>query len=78
MVVVIGFVKDCFKEERNNLFSAHLVNSTKRNKIKSQQKKFKLDTKGDFLMVYLRLLPSGTPGQRCFKNRADRCLPKGI
>lgn len=48
-------VKGCCKERRNRLFSACLVNSTKRDKIKSQQVKFELITKGNFLTV----LPSG-------------------
>lgn len=53
MVEIIGCVKDCCKEERNRLLSVRLVNSTKRDKIKSQREKLGLDAKGNFLMVWL-------------------------
>lgn len=69
MVEVTGFVKECFKDKRNSLLSTHLVGSSKRNKIKSQQEKFELETKRNFLMVYLELLPS----RCCMEEQTDVC-----
>lgn len=65
--------KQCFKEERNGLFSAHLVNGTK-------------GIKAEVQIRHERKLSSGVSGVtafRCsmeevFKNRTDRCLPKGM
>lgn len=77
MVEVTVFVKEIFKEERNSLFSAHLVNSRKRHKIKSQWEKLKLDTKGNFLRVYLGLLPSGAPWRRYLRTGQTDVCQKG-
>jgi len=61
MVEVIGCMKDCCKEERNLLFSICLVNGMKKDKIKSQQEKFGLDTKGNILVVRLEDAAWGFP-----------------
>lgn len=53
MVEIIVCVKGCREEERNRLFSVRLVNSGKRDIIKSQQEELGLGTEGDFLTVWL-------------------------
>lgn len=79
---IIGCVKDCCKEEKNRLFSMHLVNSTKRGKIKSQHEKFGLDAKGNLLVDGWRVLPVETVGspslEEVVKDRLDRSLPENM
>lgn len=53
MVEIIVCVKGCCDEETNRLFSVRLVNSGKRDEIKSQQEELGLGTQGDFLTVGL-------------------------
>ena len=85
MIAVFRYLKGCHKEEGENLFILASGDRTRSNRVKLQQRRFRLDIRKKFLTVrvvkHWNKLPREvveSPSLEIFMSRLDKCLSEMV